>query len=148
MFTLKKKQELTFGPGFRFGDANFFHKLKGEGDVVDLLLEVPGSQMEAVERNEEAFQEAHEKSEVNAIMELRFKFAHFEVYLVQVFVNECDQRLKKQYRPVACTIGRCMRLTLFGHSSVCLTRLLQYRGPVLSQLDEMERRALLNNLSH
>ena len=65
-----------------------------EGAFTDLLLEVGGREVEAVERDKVALQQPYKEYEVDAVVELRLKLGHLQVHLVQVSVHKVDERLQ------------------------------------------------------
>ncbi|KAJ8876666.1 hypothetical protein PR048_021113 [Dryococelus australis] len=62
---------ITFWPGFWFGESNILHQLKGKIDIVNFLIKVLRREMEAAQRHKEPLQKTHQQSEVHSVVKLR-----------------------------------------------------------------------------
>lgn len=88
---LAKKTNHTFRPCLWLGQADILHEFKGKGHIVHFLVEVLWREMEAVQRDKEAFQQSHEKCQVDSIVELGVQVIHLQVHFVQMLVDKCHQ---------------------------------------------------------
>lgn len=46
--------------------------------------------------HKESAEQTHQKAQVNAILEVSVQIVHFEVQLIQMLVDECNQRLEEK----------------------------------------------------
>lgn len=48
-------------------------------------------QVEFIQWHKETAKQTHQKTQVNAIFEIRIQIVHFEVQFIQMLIDECDQ---------------------------------------------------------
>lgn len=108
---------------FGLRQADVLHQFERESDVVDHLVGVLWRQVEVIERNEEPAQQAHQQTEVDAVLEVGAQASNFKVEFVQVFVDERDQRLFHDSKLIRSTIEQSVEGVAFAsHSDVVVLR--------------------------
>lgn len=103
--------------------SSILHQLKGEGDVVDLLIKILWREKKVVQWHKVALQQPHQKDQVNTVCKLRIQLRHFKVELVQMFVNKCNQRLFDNVELVRCMVKESVKgVTLVSaRESLCVS---------------------------
>ena len=78
---------------FRFREPGVLHQLKGKRHVVHLLIEILWREEEFVQRDKVSLEKAHNENQIDTIMKLVLQIGHFQVNLIQLFVDKRNQRL-------------------------------------------------------
>lgn len=82
----------VLGTCLGLGQTHVLHQLKGESHIVHHLVSVLGRQVEVVQWHKESSEDSHQNAQVHTVPEVRAQVLDLKVQLVQVLVDESDQR--------------------------------------------------------
>lgn len=97
------------------------HEVEGERDVVDHLVDVFRCEVELVQGHEEPAEQAHQKTQINAVLKVRAQVDHLEVQLVQMLVDERHQRLLHHLQLLRCVVEESIEgVSLAAHADIVI----------------------------
>ena len=75
--------------------------------------------MELVEWHKKSTEKSHDKTQVNAVLEVRSQVDDFKVQFVQMFVDEGDQRFLDDLKLFRCMVKKCVEGVSFtSHANI------------------------------